>query len=119
MSTQNSLVQFGNVSKMLDHDPDAIKEFSEAAQESFTTFREEFQRHLNNRDMEGLKKVGHRIKPIAQMLGAEQLIETYYEAKDVLRTGDQNAIDACIEKINRMCDQIIDEFKEKINTLNY
>ena len=118
MSTHNSLVQFSNISKMLDHDPDAIKEFSEAAQESFTTFQEEFERHLNNRDMQGLEKVGHRIKPIAEMLGVHQLIETYYEAKEVLRSGEQDDIDASIEKINRLCDQIIDEFKEKVNTLS-
>lgn len=116
MSNEQSLVQFGTIRDMLDDDPEAIKEFSEAAEQSFTSFREEFRMHMNNRDMESLRKVGHRIKPIAQMLGVDPLVNHYYEAKKILQSGSQEAVSASIKKMDYMCNKIMSEFKEKCKT---
>lgn len=115
MNDGTTLVEFGAIRKMLDNDPDAIQEFSVAAQQSFSSFKREFRTHMHNRDLKNLKKVGHRIKPIAQMLGVNQLVDYYYQAKETLRnTGSEQDIEELVTAMDSICNKIMHEFKAKL-----
>lgn len=116
MSEQNSVVQFGQINQMLDNDPEYFKEFCEAALRSFGTFQRDFKIHMQNRDLENLRKVGHRIKPAAQMLGIHKLVDEYNEAKNLLQSdADMKKIEVSIQRVDALCDQILAEFNNKIH----
>lgn len=114
MNNQHSIVQFDKVSDMLDGDPAYLKEFCEAAIISFSTYREEYREHMTNRDLENLRKSGHRIKPVAQMMGIKQLIDEYKQAKKIIEEEkDDTAVKASIDRVDVICKKVLDEFREK------
>lgn len=113
MSENGSVVQFNGIRKMLDNDQEAIKEFCDAARISFSSFQQEFRNSMQNRDLESLQKVGHRIKPVAQMLGIDRLVDLYYEAKEVLKQGIKEKVETVIQKMDQLCEQILEEFNQK------
>lgn len=116
MSEQNSVVQFDQINEILDSDPEYFKEFCEAALRSFGSFQKDFKVHMQNRDLENIRKVGHRIKPVAQMLGVHQLVDEYEEAKNLLQSeADMNEIEVLIKRVDALCDQILAEFNNKIH----
>lgn len=93
-----------------------IKEFSEAAIESFAEFRENYQKYLLIREEIDFRKAGHKIKPVAQMLGLEQIIEEYEHAKTLIwdEKPDKD-LKASADKIRDICDKVISELEKKIN----
>ena len=61
-----------------------IKEFAEAAISSFSEFSENYKKFLLARDETNFRKAGHKIKPVTQMLGLEQILEEYEHAKTLI-----------------------------------
>lgn len=116
MSEQNSVVQFDQINNILGDDPEYFKEFCKAALESFGSFQRDFKTYMRNRDVENLRKVGHRIKPVAQMIGVHQLVDDYEEAKRLLQSdADMSEIKASIQRVDALCDRILAEFNNKIH----
>ena len=114
----NNLVDFDKVNDLLENDPAYIREFSEAAISSFTTFQQDYRNNLLERDLEKLRKTGHRIKPVAQMVGVEQINREYERAKELIkREADDEEIHNSVDKIETMCDQVIEDFNQKIEQL--
>ena len=114
----DTLANFDEIDDMLDGDPEAQVEFYEAAITSFSDFCNDFKTCMSDRDLEDLRKVGHRIRPAAQMLGVTEINEKYEEAKQLLKNEetDQQVTDV-IEEVDYLCNTIIDDFKEKIDTI--
>lgn len=115
MSDQNSLINFEQVNEMLDNDPEYVKEFCAAAINSFESFNEEFKQHMQNRNIENLRKAGHRIKPVAQMLDIEALTAEYEKGKNILENKESKGkIDGSIERVELLIEQVLNEFRNKI-----
>lgn len=101
------------ISNILFDDPEYVIEFCEAGVASFKEFSESFQTHLIDRNMEDLRKAGHKIKPGAQMMGADMVIEEYEKAKTLLRDeADNNELSESAEKMKEICTTIQNELSE-------
>lgn len=90
-----------------------IKEFAEAALTSFSEFKENYALFLKERDEVNLRKAGHKIKPVAQMLGLGLIIEEYEHAKTLLWEEKSDAeINASCNKMDDICNRVLTELKE-------
>jgi hypothetical protein len=81
-----------------------ISEFSEAAVESFSEFNNNYKKFLLIRDETSFRKAGHKIKPVAQMLGLQQIVDEYEHGKTLIweEKPDKELIDS-INKIDANC----------------
>ena len=113
MSRQTPLVDIELISEMLYQDEKYIKEFAGASMQSFSEFREQFRKHVIARDMEELRRAGHKIKPAALMLNLNELIDIYEESKTLI---DEEAPDPKLkgvaDRMDAYCDQVLDEFSK-------
>lgn len=100
----------------MDQD-DFIVEFSEASIESFSEFSTAFSKYIKANDMENLRRAGHKIKPVAQMLDADQIVELYEEGKTLLtENAPKTEIHQTVDQVDQLCNQIVEEFHEIIRT---
>lgn len=107
------MVDAEKVKELLYGDEDYVKEFAEAAVSSYTEFRDHYSRAMDIGDLEMLRKAGHKIKPSAQMLEFEEVLEEYEKGKELL--GNDSADRERGESVDRMtdlCNRIIEEMKE-------
>lgn len=93
-----------------------IKEFSEAAIQSFSEFRKNYKEHLLFRDETNFRKAGHKIKPVAQMLGLDLILEEYEHAKTLIwdEKPDED-LKSSAEKMDEICTKVLTELEEKVN----
>ena len=106
------LIDHDIIREMLYNDESFIEEFSDASIESFTEFKNEFHNHLINSDMDQLRRAGHKIKPVAQMLHLDQLLEMYEESKNLIEeNSSQKEKEELAEKMDEYCNQIVSEFQ--------
>lgn len=100
----------------MDQD-DFILEFSEASIESFSEFSTAFNKYMNERDLENLRRAGHKIKPVAQMLNADRIVDLYEEGKMLLtEDAPKEEIQQNVDQVGQLCSQIVEEFDEIIRT---
>lgn len=94
-------------------DPEGATDFCEAALESVAEFRDSFRKHLVNRDLEGLRGAGHKIKPGIQMMGALVVLEEYEVAKDMLEDdAEQKKLDSMASKMDTICSDVKSDIKK-------
>lgn len=106
------------IKELLFDDMEYLKEFCDAGQSSFSEFKENFHTNLVNRNMGELRKAGHKIKPGAQMMGADIVVEEYEKAKNMLKNdGDQEKLEALAEKMDAICDGIMTELNKLANNI--
>lgn len=99
---------------MLYGDENFISEFSTAAVSSFTEFRENYRKYLLIRDEENFRKAGHKIKPVAMMLGVDQVVDEYEHAKTLIwEEKPEEDLKASAQKMQELCTRIIAELEEK------
>lgn len=111
-STDFTYVNPDQIAELVYNDVKFIKEFAEASEKSFSEFKSHYGRYLLERDEERFRKAGHKIKPIAQMLNIEVIIEEYEHAKTLLwENKNQEELEQSAEKINEICDTIIQELR--------
>lgn len=114
-NTNGKLIDFSGLSEMLYGEEKYISEFSEAAIDSFSEFSENYSKYLIIRDETNFRKAGHKIKPVAQMLGLDQIIEEYEHAKTLLWDEKPDCdLKASSEKIQEICKKVIQELEEKV-----
>ena len=94
-----------------------ILEFCNAAIESFSEYSIHYKLYLLERDETKLRKAGHKIKPVAQMLGLDNLLEEYENAKILLQTecSDQFLEDS-VKRVDQIIEIVILDLKEIIAT---
>lgn len=106
------LIDLDALEKMLYGDKAYIKEFSEAALISFSEFNEHYKKYLLARDEEKFRKAGHKIKPVAQMLGLNQIIEEYEHAKTLLwdeKPGSE--LESSADNMDKICTEVLTELE--------
>lgn len=90
-----------------------IKEFAEAAVISFEEFKENYTLFLINRDEVNFRKAGHKIKPVAQMLGLNMILEEYELAKSLIwEEQPDTKLGHSSQKMGSIIDKVISELKE-------
>ncbi|MBO6572404.1 taurine dioxygenase [bacterium] len=97
---------------MLYGDERYIKEFAEAAVISFSEFKTNYSKYLALRNEEAFRKAGHKIKPVAQMLGLNEIIVEYEYAKTLLwEEKDDSDIRISITKMDKICSTVLNELE--------
>jgi len=99
MSSGNQKVDRQMIEKMMYGEEKYIKEFAEASISSFSEFKEQFSNHLLSRDIENLRRAGHKIKPAALMLNLKELMELYSFSKEQLEnSADQSELKVLLKR---------------------
>lgn len=111
-----NLVDFSSLNEMLYGDDRYIKEFAEAAITSFTEFKAHYSIYLSSRDEENFRKAGHKIKPVAQMLGLQLIVDEYEHGKTLIwEEKKENELDESIKKIDAICSQVLNELENIVS----
>ena len=98
---------------MLYGEASYIKEFAVAAITSFQEFQENYSTFLLERDEVNFRKAGHKIKPVAQMLALEMILDEYELAKSLIwDEAESTKLKSSVKKMNAICDQVLLELKE-------
>ena len=101
------------IAKLVYNEEKYIKEFAGASLESFSEFKEDYSRYLLDRDETKFRKAGHKIKPIAQMLEIDAIIDEYEYAKTLLwEEKEQSKLEKSASKITNICNTIIEELEQ-------
>ncbi len=113
MSTKGPLVDVELVRNMLYDDDAYVKEFAGASIQSFSEFKQSFRKHVLNRDMDELRKAGHKIKPAALMLNLNPVMDMYEESKQMLENNaSASELEEIAGKMDDYCGQVLTEFEE-------
>lgn len=98
---------------MLYGEAEYIKEFAEAALTSFKEFQDNYTLFLTNRDEVNFRKAGHKIKPVAQMLGLGLIIEEYEQGKVLIwEEQSDTEIKTSCKKMDDICTKVLEELKD-------
>lgn len=113
MSSQGKIVDFTTLNEMLFGEAKYIKEFADAAIISFEEFKENYTLFLIQRDEVNFRKAGHKIKPVAQMLGLNMILDEYELAK-MLIWDEKPDVDlgTSSQKMSGIIDRVLIELKE-------
>lgn len=115
MSDQEKIVDFTTLNEMLFGEAKYIKEFAEAAVTSFQEFKENYRRFLTARDEINFRKAGHKIKPVAQMLGLNMILEEYEYAKTLIWEEEDNLkLEESALKMDAIINRVIAELHDVI-----
>lgn len=110
---KKDIVDFDIIYNMLYNDMEAAKEFVVASIDSFSEFNQHFGESMKARNLEKLRNAGHKIKPVAQMLQLDEILNIYEEAKDKLvYNAAEPEIDSTINQMNTFCTRLLSEFEE-------
>lgn len=113
MDKPDKIVDFSSVAEMLFGEDEFIREFADAAIQSFTEFQTNFSLFLKDRDESNLRKAGHKIKPVAQMLNVQMLVDEYEHSKILLTDNRSNdELDASVIKMNSICNKVLAELHQ-------
>lgn len=109
------LIDFSSLQELLFGEPKYIKEFAEAAVDSFSEFGEHYSLYLPARNEDSLRKAGHKIKPVAQMLGLQQIIDEYEQAKVLLANQASDAdLQASVQVIQNIIEKVLLDLRDII-----
>jgi hypothetical protein len=112
------LINIDKIYEMLFNEKKYVAEFAEASIQSFNEFSQHYSTFLLNRDMENLRKAGHKIKPVAQMLDLEIILDEYEKAKVMLiEEKPQKDLESSVEVIRGICNSAVAEFNSIIENL--
>lgn len=105
--SQYQFIKPDKIKDMLFDDTQYITEFCEAGITSIGEFNQKFRNNLKEQDLEELKKAGHKIKPGAQMMGADEVVEEYEHAKSLLtENAEEHELEEVIQKMDQICTTI-------------
>jgi HPt (histidine-containing phosphotransfer) domain-containing protein len=101
---------------MLYDDAEFIKEFTEAASDSFSQFAERYEEHLLKRNETEFRKAGHKIKPVALMIGVNEVVDEYEKAKKLLHNNEPDEkLQESADKIKSITSEVIEELQNFTN----
>lgn len=112
------MIEIDDIRTLLMGQDEFIEEFSTASIASFGEFSDQLKMHLPARNLEAFRRAGHKIKPVAQMLEQDALLNAYREAKDRLkRDASDEAIQDSVETLASLCEEIQEQFRAIIASL--
>ncbi|MCG8372544.1 MAG: taurine dioxygenase [Balneolales bacterium] len=116
MSNSKKLVDFTTLNEMLFGEEKYIKEFAQAAIISFEEFKENYTLFLLKKDEVNFRKAGHKIKPVAQMLGIDIILDEYETAKNLIWDDNPDSdLKASCSNMDEILDQVLAELQEVVN----
>lgn len=114
-STQESTyryVSYNTIADMLYNDKNYIHEFAEAAIQSFEEFSAHYKKYLLAKEEVPFRKAGHKIKPIAQMIGLSVVVDEYEHGKELIQNdADLEELTSSVEKIEQIIDEVISDLR--------
>jgi len=106
-------IDIDKIRKLLYDDAGFIKEFTDAASDSFRQFAERYEKYLLQRNETEFRKAGHKIKPVALMIGVDEVVEEYEHAKDLLHNEEpEERLRESADKIKCITSDVISELQE-------
>ena len=115
MAKKDQLVDEALIREMLYDDDTYVKEFSNASIQSFSEFKQNFKESVLSRDMDELRRAGHKIKPVVMMLHLDPIIEMYEKSKTYLEENKSTEELADLSRdMETYCERVIAEFHELI-----
>tara|TARA_R100001143_G_C3358405_1_gene134005 strand:- start:1210 stop:1560 length:351 start_codon:yes stop_codon:yes gene_type:complete len=103
------------IKNLLYGDDDYLDEFVQVSIISFTEFKENFDKHLSNRDLASLRTTGHKVKPVAQMMNLHGLLELYEKSKLVIQDNlSDEELNTVLEKMDAYCEILLKELENLI-----
>lgn len=113
MKLDSPLIDVELIKEMLYQEEAYVKEFAEASIQSFSEFQTNFKEFVIARDMENLRRAGHKIKPAALMLHLNPIIEMYEKSKKLLEdNASTNELEILIRSMDQYCNKVLSELKE-------
>lgn len=113
MDIQQPIIDKQVIVDLLYGDEDYVSEFATASVESFSEFKAQFANSLKTRDIETLRKAGHKIKPVAQMMKLDTVVTMYETSKIMLKEdASDEEIKNLAKNMNKFCTQLIKELKQ-------
>lgn len=105
-----SIVSREVIKSLLYGDEDYLDEFVEVSIISFSEFKENFDKHLSNRDLVSLRTTGHKVKPVAQMMNLNELLELYEKSKLVIQDNmSDDELNDVLKKMDVYCKLLLKE----------
>lgn len=109
------IIKIEKIRELLMDQDEFIMEFSEASIESFSEFSTAFSKFMQEKDLENLRRAGHKIKPVAQMLNVGRIIDLYEEGKTQLtENAPKEDLQKTVDQVEQLCGKIVEEFDEII-----
>lgn len=100
------------IRNLLYDDAEFIKEFTEAASDSFRQFAERYEEHLLKRNEAEFRKAGHKIKPVALMIGVNEVVDEYENAKKLLHNdAPDEKLQGSADKVKAIVSEVIEELE--------
>jgi len=116
MELNHSIVDKQVILDLLYGDEDYFNEFVSASVDSFTEFKDNYKQSMRMRDMESLRKTGHKIKPVAQMMNLDPILEMYEESKELIEAeAPDKQLNDLMDDMNVYCEKLLKELKELEN----
>ncbi|MDZ7681179.1 MAG: taurine dioxygenase [Fodinibius sp.] len=107
------IIDAQKITSMLFNDEEYVAEFCNAGVSSFDEFLEHYRTYLLERNMEDLRKAGHKIKPGAQMMDATEIVEEYEHAKQLLQNdASSDRLQDSVDKMNDLCTTVCNELSQ-------
>lgn len=114
-----SIVDREVIKNLLYGDEDYMDEFVKVSIISFKEFKDNFDRHLSNRDLASLRATGHKVKPVAQMMNLHGLLELYERSKLVIQDNmPDNELNSVLKKMDTYCEVLLKELANLIEAPN-
>ena len=113
MEPDEQIVDKQVILNFLYGDEDYFNEFISVSIDSFTEFKDNYRQSMRLRDMVNLRKTGHKIKPVAQMMKLNPIIEMYEESKELLESeAPDKLLTDLMDNMNDYCEKLIRELKD-------
>ena len=110
-----SIVDRDVIKNLLYGDEDYMDEFVQVSIISFSEFKENFDKHLSNRDLASLRTTGHKVKPVAQMMNLHGLLELYEKSKLVIQENmPDDELNSVLKKMDAYCVVLLTELENLI-----
>lgn len=115
MNLDAPLVDVELIKEMLYQEEAYVKEFAAASIQSFSEFQENFKNYVLAREIDNLRRAGHKIKPAALMLHLNPIIDMYDKSKEQLeKNASTEELSKLVDSMDQYCNQVLEELKEII-----
>jgi len=112
MDLNQQIVDKQVILDLLYGDEDYFNEFISVSIDSFTEFKDNYRQSMRMRDMVNLRKTGHKIKPVAQMMKLDPILTMYEESKELLEAeAPDKHLSVLIDNMTDYCEKLIQELR--------
>lgn len=116
MTVDKEPIDIQLIRDMLYNDEAYVDEFCEASVTSFQEFNENFKKNMMEEDLDGLRRTGHKIKPVAKMLKLDPILDIYEKSKVLLSDGvDQDLKMQYVDEMDQYCQRILEQLERRVS----